>query len=136
MVRDDVQFALEYVFMAEPFAYVPHIAFEVEVRVAQFDTRVGNDHLLIGIAEVDSRNDHRLRQSFGHMQFSVLQFDFQARVPLEEYVLSFAVVSRTDVHVERSGHSSELFSHPHVRQGCLEFSSKARSGLVFLTTAE
>ena len=39
--------------MTEPFAYIPYVSFEVEIRVTEFDTAVVDRHLAVGVLELD-----------------------------------------------------------------------------------
>ena len=89
MVGNDIQFADEDIFVAEPFTDITHIAFEVQIRVAEFDARVVNRHFPIGVTELNRRNIDGLRQFLGHFQLAVLHVQFQPRVPFEQGVLTF-----------------------------------------------
>ena len=93
MVGDDIELAFKNRFMAEPLADIPHIAFEIQVRITQFDACVGDIHLAIRVLEVNRRDIDGFRQTLRHVQFSILEIDLQPRIPLEQFVFALAVIA-------------------------------------------
>ena len=122
MVGDDIQLSFEDCLVAEPLTDIPHVSFEIQIRITQFYPRISNIHLTIRVFEVDRRDIDGFGQPLRYIHLAGLEVHLESRVPLEQDVLFPAFegkLAKGDYIVfENTGGYSNVLKPPFIRPDC------------------